>query len=182
MTILDLGGTFQYWQSLDFKYVNRVRITLLNLQKVEIPAGYDRFTSVAGDATDLSEYSDKQFDLVFSNSVNEHVGNFEAQKKMAAEMHRTGKHYYLQTPNKRFFFEPHFMFSFFQFFPLEARAFLVKHFQLGHMPKADSDQRALEIADSVRLMTKEELMQLFPEATIQEEKFLFMTKSFCLFF
>lgn len=46
--------------------------------------------------------------MVFSNSVIEHAGNYEKQKRMAAEMQRAGVHYYLQTPNKWFFMEPHF--------------------------------------------------------------------------
>lgn len=43
------------------------------------------------------------------------------------------------------------------------------------------EQQAFEIANSVRLMTKKELQQLFPEAIVKKERFLFMTKSFCLF-
>lgn len=181
ITILDLGGTLQYWQSLNFAYADTARITLLNLQKAEIPAGYGRFTSVAGDATELSEYGDKQFDLVFSNSVIEHVGDFEAQKRMASEIHRTGKHYYLQTPNRYFFLEPHTFFPLFQFLPVRARAFLHRHFKLGVMPKAESDKAALEEAKSIRLLTRKELEGLFPDAKIKKEKFLFTTKSFCLY-
>ena len=181
IAVLDLGGTLQYWQSLNFEYADTARITLLNLRKVEIPAGYDRFTSVVGDATDLSEYGDKQFDLVFSNSVIEHVGDFEAQKRMASEIHRTGKHYYLQTPNRYFFLEPHTFFPLFQFLPVRTKAFLHRHFRLGNMAKAGSDEAALEEAKSIRLLTEKELQALFPEAKIKKEKFLFMTKSFCLY-
>ena len=166
---------------MNFAYTDTARITLLNLQKAEIPTGYERFTSVAGDATDLSEYGDKQFDLVFSNSVIEHVGDYEAQKRMAAEMHRTGKHYYLQTPNRYFFLEPHTFVPLFQFLPVRTKAFLHRHFKLGVMPKAESDEAALKEAKSVRLMTEKELEGLFPEAKIKKEKFLFMTKSFCLY-
>ena len=39
----------------------------------------------------------------------------------------------------------------------------------------------MEEAKSIRLLTEKELQALFPEAKIKKEKFLFMTKSFCLY-
>ena len=72
--ILDVGGTFRYWQQVRFKYFDTATFVLLNLTKAEIPDGFENVGSVAGDATDLSEYADKEFDLAFSNSVIEHVG------------------------------------------------------------------------------------------------------------
>lgn len=177
---MDVGGTFGYWQSMNFKYADSTKFTLLNLEKPEIPDGYENFTGVAGDATNLSEYGDKQFDLVFSNSVIEHVGDFEAQKRMAVEMRRVGRHCYLQTPNKFFFMEPHYLRPFVQFLPVRARARLVRKFKIGNMPKAKNDEEAMQIAQSIRLMTMGELKELFPTAKIQKEKFLLMTKSYTL--
>lgn len=92
-------------------------------EKYQIPPEYDNISSVSGDATDLREYEDKSFNLVFSNSVIEHVGDFTAQRKMAKEMMRVGKHCYLQTPNRYFPLEPHFLFPCFQFLPIRLRAF-----------------------------------------------------------
>ena len=180
--ILDVGGTFRYWQQVRFKYFDTATLVLLNLTKAELPDGFENVSSVAGDATDLSEYADKEFDLAFSNSVIEHVGGVEAQKKMASEMKRVGKHYYLQTPNRYFFIEPHFLFPLFQFLPLKVKAFLIKRFQLGYMPKAKNDEEAAQIANSVHLLTKKELEELFPDAEIKREKFLFFTKSFYLYY
>ena len=180
-TILDLGGTVQYWKSVEFKYFDTAEFTLLNLEEFDVPEDYSNITSVAGDATDLHGYADKQFDLVFSNSCIEHVGGFEAQKRMAAEMVRTGKHYYLQTPNKWFILDPHWRVPFVHLFPRRLLVFLVERFQLGGMPRAGTKEEAERIVDSVRLMTERELRQLFPEADIRKEKFFFLTKSFCLF-
>ena len=69
-----------------------------------------------GDATDLSPFKDKSFDIVHSNSVIEHLYNFENQKKMASEIMRVGQKHIVQTPNKYFFLEPHL--SYFPFFNL----------------------------------------------------------------
>lgn len=82
-----MGGTFSCWQSVNFKYADSAKFTLLNLEMPEIPNGYENFTGVAGDATNLNEYWGKRFDF-FSNSVIEHVGDFKVQKRMVAEMKR----------------------------------------------------------------------------------------------
>lgn len=181
-SILDLGGTFDFWKTLEFNGLNTENITLLNLEKQQIPKEYPNILSVVGDATNLKEYGDHQFDLVFSNSVIEHVGDFRAQKRMAREVVRVGKHYYLQTPNRYFPLEPHYLIPFFQFFPLKLKAFLIRHWRIGHKPRASSNADALKIAKSVRLLSKNELKKLFPNAKINEERFGLLTKSFILYF
>lgn len=180
--VLDIGGTFEFWKVMEFGRLDTADITLLNLKECQIPENYGNITSVVGDATNLKEYGDQQFRLAFSNSVIEHVGDFEAQKRMAKEMVRVGKHCYLQTPNRYFPIEPHFLFPFFQFLPISIRTFLVKHWQLGNMPKGESRMEALNIAKSVRLLNKKELESLFPNVTIRKEKIGFLTKSFYLYF
>lgn len=180
--LLDAGGTPGFWKCMDFRYINAVSITTLNIKKYEPATTQHNVRSVVGDATDLREYADGQFDLVFSNSVIEHVGDFEKQREMAREMMRVGKHGYLQTPNKYFILEPHFLIPFFQFFPLRLKAFLIRRFQLGVVRKAKDDKEALEIAASVRLLTRKELSRLFPGVEIRREKIGFITKSFYLYF
>lgn len=180
ISVLDLGGTVQYWRRIGFQYFDSASFVLLNLEQVPVPEDLDNVTSVAGDATDLSQYADRQFDLVFSNSVIEHVGGFEAQKKMASEMLRTGKNFFLQTPNRYFFMEPHFIMPYFQFYPRWLRVLLLQHFRLGFVPRTQSKEEAQKVVDSVRLLTLRELRVLFPGAKIEKEKFLFMTKSYTL--
>lgn len=182
VSILDGGGTINYWKSLRFRYMDTANITLLNLEKVEMPEITSNMVCVTGDVTDLRNYADNQFDLCYSNSVIEHVGDFNAQKRMVEEMMRVGKHCYLQTPNKYFFMEPHFLVPFFQFFPVRLRSFLVERFDLGHMGKAKDKNEAVKIATSVRLLTKKELQDLFPNVKIQKEKLWIFTKSFYLYF
>lgn len=53
----------------------------MNLEKIHVSESYSNVSSVAGDATDLGEYGDKQFDLVFSNSVIEHVGGMQNKEE-----------------------------------------------------------------------------------------------------
>ena len=176
LSILDVGGTQPFWEGMGFIGDDDVRITLLNLSKVEVD--YPSFTSVAGDARDMSEFKDKQFDVVFSNSVIEHVGTRHDQQRMAREVMRLGQRYFVQTPNRFFPIEPHFLFPFFQFLPLRLRVFLVSHFDMGWHTKAANRREAVELASSIRLLTERELRGMFPGAKIFREKFLGLNKSF----
>ncbi len=52
-------------------------------------------------------FADQSFDLVFSNSVIEHVGSRDTQARFASEIARVGKLFWLQTPNRYFPIEQH---------------------------------------------------------------------------
>jgi 2-polyprenyl-3-methyl-5-hydroxy-6-metoxy-1,4-benzoquinol methylase len=180
LRILDVGGTLNFWSTMDYLDRGRdIELTLLNLSKAESP--YPHVTTVAGDARDMKAFHDGQFDLVFSNSVIEHVGDFDDQKRMADEVRRVGKGYFLQTPNLYFPIEPHFLFPYFQFLPIRVKVFLLRHFRIGwHGPTRDL-QKAKKTATSIRLLKKSELARLFPDGQIVEERFLGLVKSFIVF-
>lgn len=175
LTILDIGGTEKFWQSAIWDAGRDVRITLLNLS--EQPVSAPNFTSVVGDALSL-QFPDASFDIAFSNSVIEHVGDFANQRKMAREVMRVGKRYFVQTPNRYFPIEPHFLFPFFQFLPIGLRAELLRRFRLGWFEREPDPKRARKIVEEIRLLDKREMLALFPGSHLFEEKFLWMTKSF----
>jgi hypothetical protein len=177
--ILDVGGTEAYWENMDFTSAGNIHITLLNLEAV--PVKNNNFSSVKGDATDLSVYPDKHFDIVFSNSVIEHLFNKEAQKKMAKEIRRVGKCYYVQTPNYWFPMEPHWMFPFFQFLPFGVRVFLTKNFNLGYYKKSVTTEAARERVEEVKLLTERELKELFPDGKVYREIFMGLKKSITMY-
>jgi hypothetical protein len=174
--LLDVGGTQLFWERMGFTEQSGVEIVLLNLSETAV--AHAHFISVIGDATDLKPFADQEFDIVFSNSVIEHVGTFEDQRRMAQEVRRVGKRYFLQTPNRYFPIEPHFLVPLFQFLPLSMQVFLVRHFDLGWSKKIPDKQKAVEHVRSIRLLTKRELAALFPGAAIYSERFLGLTKSF----
>lgn len=176
--ILDIGGTHAFWNSIGFKYSKNCEFTLLNLADIEIPEGVTGFKSIRGDATDMREIADNSYDLVFSNSCIEHVGKKPEWKKMVSEMRRTGKYYFLQTPNRAFFMEPHFLMPWFQFLPMKMKAFILLHFRFGWFKYIRTREEALEAADSIHLLSYKDVKELFPDGTIKKERFLGMTKSF----
>ena len=174
LRILDIGGTLAFWKAMGFND-EQVSITLLNL--TEQPVSGDHFLSVAGDATQLN-FPNQSFDIVFSNSVIEHLFTEENQIKMAAEVQRVGKYYFIQTPNYWFPLEPHWLFPFFQFLPFSFRVWLTQHFSLGHIPKCTSKEAAQLQVREIQLLTKAQLQKLFPTATIYAEPLLIWNKSF----
>ena len=184
ITILDIGGSYEYWRDINCKYFNNLDITLVNISPLKIPKGMKKVTnikSINGDGRNLSEIKNLQFDIVFSNSCIEHVGHKQEWKKMADEMKRVGRNYFLQTPNRYFPLEPHFLFPFFQFFPFRLKTFFVYHFKLGFWAKAETKEEAKVIASEINLLSKKDLKELFPDANIKCEKLFGLTKSFMVY-
>jgi len=176
LRILDVGGTEDYWQALGFGERDDIWVTLLNVTACSTST--PQFLSIAGDARDLSQFKRREFDVVFSNSVIEHVGDFPDQKHMADEVQRVGKRYFVQTPNRRFPIEPHFLFPFFQFLPEPVQIYLLGHFRLGTYEVVTDRDYARELVREIRLLSLGEFRRLFPVANIYHERLLGMTKSF----
>jgi hypothetical protein len=177
--ILDIGGTQSYWERMHFTNVSNVFVTLLNLKTM--PVNYNNFTSVKGDACNLSEFEDKHFDVVFSNSVIEHLFTLENQQKMAAEVRRVGKNYYVQTPNYYFPFEPHWLRPFFHYLPFGMKVWLTQNFNMGHYPKSPHKEAAIQRVNEVRLLTPKDMRSLFPDGKLYREKFFGLTKSITMY-
>ena len=171
--VLDAGGTPEFWEQMGI--VPGLSVVLLNVK--ERQTSLPNLTCVVGDATEMSLFQDKEFDVAFSNSVIEHVGDRARQAKMAREIMRVGTRYFVQTPNYYFPIEPHFLFPFFQFLPVACKAFLLHHFAMGWVYKRSTKEAAREAAMDVHLLTRKALRDLFPSAKIYKEKVLGLTKS-----
>jgi hypothetical protein len=100
---------------------------------------------------------------VFSNSVIEHMGAFGEQARFAKEVRRVGRRYFVQTPNRWFPLEPHYLVPGFQFLPVFVQKWLHTHCDLGNIRKT-------EPFGTIRLMTRNELQELFPGAHILPER------------
>jgi hypothetical protein len=173
--VLDVGGTVGFWERMGLDELAPVDLHVLN--RAVTTARNGDFVLHQGDATDMSGFGDNSFDVVFSNSVIEHVGDLEAQRCMAAEVRRVGTCYWVQTPCRWFPIEPHYFLPFFGVLPLGARAWMLHHFgaRPGGRRIARDDARAR--AQRVRLMRRSELRDVFPAAQIDRERVLGLTKS-----
>jgi len=175
LRILDLGGKVNFWENRGLAGNNDYHITLLNIEIEK--SEYSNIKSNIGSATDLSEFKDHSMDLVHSNSVIEHLHNFENQKKMAQEAIRVGKKYIIQTPNKYFFIEPHYLLPFFGYLPKSVKYWILTKTKLSRLKKWD-EKFAKQYIQEIRLISEKEMKILFPTSKIYFEKFLGMNKSF----
>ncbi|TAG31650.1 MAG: class I SAM-dependent methyltransferase [Sphingobacteriia bacterium] len=173
--ILDIGGTMAFWQSMNFNPLD-IRITLLNLEpssSVSYP-----FECIQADATKLTQFGDQSVDIVFSNSVIEHLFTWENQQKMAQEVQRVGKNYFIQSPNYWFPIEPHWVFPCFQYLPFWVKCWMTQQFALGHIGAIKDAARAREQVAEIKLLSLKEIKQLFPHSAVYKEKFMGLNKSF----
>jgi hypothetical protein len=176
LRVLDVGGTEEFWQALGYGDRDDLWVTLLNVTACSTSS--PQFNSIAGDARDLSQFKRREFDVVFSNSVIEHVGDFVDQKRMADEVQRVGRRYFVQTPNRYFPIEPHFLFPFFQFLPEALQVYLLGRYRLGTYDIVTDRDYARELVREIRLLSLGEFRSLFPVASIYRERLLGLTKSF----
>jgi hypothetical protein len=177
--ILDLGGRETYWQiGQDFIEANRkkLRFTLVNLEK-ETVEDHALFESLTGDATDPNLLAGRIFDLVHSNSVVEHVGDFPDMKRFAENTKRLAPRYYVQTPNYWFPYEPHFRFPGFQYLPQAVRIGMIQRFSLGFFPRIQDPAAARDIIRHHHLVNTRQMRELFDDARIIHEKFYGLNKS-----
>lgn len=175
ISVLDVGGTVAFWSSLGESTGKDFDVTLMNLEPClnEVPG----FNFAEGDARDLREYRDGQFDMVFSNSVIEHVGDYADMQRMADEVRRVGRFYMVQTPNRYFPIEPHFHVPLFQFLPARLRAEMLMRRDLGWVKREPELEEALQIVNGVKLIGRSQMQAIFPDATIHMERFLGFGKS-----
>jgi len=175
LRILDVGGTGYFWENSALPKLKQIEIVLLNLHEEEI--NHPAIRSVTGDAVAMPEFGDKSFDLVFSNSVIEHVYTLENQKKMADEIMRVGNKYFIQTPNRTFPIEAHYALPYAQYMPKKFIYFLLTKTKMSRLNRWKPED-AQQYLDEIRLLDEEQLRQLFPRAEIYKEKLLGLVKSF----
>ena len=144
--VLDVGGTVSFWEESEIALDERVSIVVANLVVDPTQPRTRAISAIQADARDLSMFPDARFDVVFSNSVVEHLIGFSDREAMAKEIRRVGRRYFVQTPNRYFFVEPHFGFPFFQFLPVSVRAWLLQHFALAWAGKIAERDKALRVA------------------------------------
>jgi hypothetical protein len=101
------------------------------------------------------------YDLVFSNSVIEHVGGHERRERFAEAVRTLADAYWVQTPYRYFPVEPHWIAPAMQFLPVAARSAIAYRWPLAHTRPVD---RADAVASVLwtELLDRTQLRQLLP--------------------
>jgi len=175
LQMLDVGGTNEFWESRGWAGRSDVFIKTLNIAAEE--QRHENIQPLAGDATDLKCFTDQSFDVVFSNSVIEHLFTLENQGRMASEIQRVGKAFWVQTPNYWFPMEPHFHVPGWQWLPLGLRVRMLQRRRCGWRGPCSDSVKARRLVEEVRLLTGRELSRMFPGATLLPERFCGLVKS-----
>jgi hypothetical protein len=176
--ILDLGGLPHFWT-----VPVEAQITIVNvkpLEDYELAYMPPNMTAVVGDGTCL-QFKDQEFDIVFSNSVIEHLGTAERQRAFAQEVQRVGKSYWIQTPAREFPIEPHFFTPFVHWLPKGVQRHLLRNFTLWGLMGRPNDLVVEMTLAELRLLKFAEFQSMFPKGDIWTERVLGLPKSYTAF-
>jgi len=203
MRVVDLGGEVEAWSMAAVRPAQLVLVNLHSVAKTVLHE-HEWISSVMADACDREVLAGENFDLVYSNSVVEHVGGHARRIAFADTVHRLAPRHWVQTPNRYFPIEPHYWAPAAQLLPIGARARFMRRWPSGTMrhaagrddwpetaagaskyPLESSDvpigtvdiHHALRGALSIELLTATEMQFYFPESVILRDRFGGVTKS-----
>jgi hypothetical protein len=168
--IVDLGGLAGSWAGIE----RPCEITVVNLPGAErhttVPEQH-RVEVVTGDACELSRFADASFDIAFSNSVIEHVGDAHRRRALAEEARRLAPRYWVQTPSIWFPVEAHTGMPFYWFYPAPAKRWLKARWS-ERLP------RWTEMVEGTTVLSRGEMEALFPDGRIWTERLAGWPKSY----
>lgn len=167
MNVLDLGGSPRFWRTTPARPAH---VTTVNLDPSDPPERW--IDHIVGDACTLRLDG---YDLVFSNSLLEHVGGHLQRRQLAQRIQAAAPRWWVQTPNRWFPIEPHFVVPGMQFMPTPVRATVAAHWHAG--PRRMNKAAARKMVEGIDLIGRRELAGLFPDARIVVERFAGMPKS-----
>jgi len=172
MRILDLGGSASIWRHVEVP----LNLTILNLDANLLAATESRhqITFVQGDACDARHYRDGEFDLVFSNSVIEHVGPQPRQAAFAREVRRLARDYWIQTPSRWFPLEAHCGMPFWWFYPEVVRRWFIRRWK----PRLPA---YTEMVEGTRVLRLKDFRRLFPDGELYLEVAYGFPKSYTVY-
>jgi hypothetical protein len=172
MSVLDLGGTAGAWRLVPTR---PARLVLLNIEE---PGELSGAQSAIGDACDPPDWVRREhFDLVFSNSLIEHVGGHWRRQRFAEVVRSVAEHHWVQTPYRYFPLEPHYVGPLFQFVPLAARGRLVARWPIGSLATVKDRALCLAQAQQTELVSRTEMRGYFPDSKLLDERVLGVAKS-----
>lgn len=180
MKLLDVGAQIDpnsngERQLIDtYPWKNNFSVVNISAEHIStIQKRYPEIEAVVCDACELP-WADKSFDVVFSNAVIEHLGSFERQKAMAAEIMRVGKRWFVTTPNRWFPFEFHLRLPLVTWLPGKSYLRIGNIISYNHL--RGKYMFGVKRSD-LRLMSAGELRKCFPGSSIVKQRVTFMAET-----
>ena len=173
MSVLDLGGSLSTWERAP---VRAKHVHVVNISKP--PAQVPDWAEVErADACALPPHiASRRYDLVFSNSVIEHVGGHERRVRFAEAVRSLSDRYWVQTPYRYFPIEPHWLVPGLQFLPIAMRARIAHKWPLVYTP-GRAKAAVLNTVMWTELIDRTQMRHYFPDAELRAERVAGLTKS-----
>jgi len=168
--IIDVGGTLFNWKLID-------KVPKLTIVNVDIEEHVeDNATFMRADGRSLP-FPDNAFDIAYSNSVIEHVGDWEAKEAFAREIRRVANGYFVQTPNFYFPLDQHLFTPLTHFLPKSILKKVLRNGTVLGWLVRPTPEVVEWIVNATSLLSISDMRKLFPDAEFHRERFLGMTKS-----
>jgi ubiquinone/menaquinone biosynthesis C-methylase UbiE len=168
--VLDLGGGANSFFVDRFPKQEHVVLVDINYNTAhQAKERHPNLLVVVADGGQLP-FAKKSIEIVISNSVIEHVNDPE---KLAIEIQRVSKGYFLQTPNEKFPMETHSLIAI-PFFNFVAKRWLKRSL-------CTIFGASFEYIESVHYLSEKRLKSLFPDSTLVYEKAFGLKKSFYIY-
>jgi hypothetical protein len=178
---LDVGGDPRTWieRPQILGQIDCLNITAIQFDPTLYPNHNIRM--IIGDGCHLP-FNDFTYDIVFSNSVIEHVGEWSDQLHFASEVRRTGRKLWIQTPAFECILEPHLLAPFLHWLPMSIRRKLTRWCSLWGWIQRPSQIEVDEFLSGIHLLSKRKFATLFPDCKIITERIFFIfPKSYIAF-
>ena len=173
MSVLDLGGSLSTWERAPVR-AKHVHVVNISKPPAEVP---DWAEVERGDACALPPHiANRRYDLVFSNSVIEHVGGHERRVRFAEAVRSLSDRYWVQTPYRYFPIEPHWLVPGLQFLPIALRARIAHKWPLVYTP-GRAKAAVLHTVMWTELIDRTQMRHYFPDAELRAERVAGLTKS-----
>lgn len=171
MRVLDLGGTTVSWSVLGLRPAS---VTIVNLDH-DGKAPCEPWMKMVD--ADACEGGFGQYDLVFSNSLMEHLGGHARRQQFANVVRESAPAWWIQTPYRYFPIEPHWVFPGMQFLPFRMRVMICQHWSMLDMPACKDANEAADLVASTELISATEMRTYFPTSEIWFERIAGIPKS-----
>lgn len=174
LRVIDLGGSQVMWRRWLFSDEDRVHVTLVNshagdTSHLDEEAAGSFFVEWRHDVRQLTASDLAPFDIVFSNSLLEHLYSRDEQRAVADTVMASGKPYFVQVPNRRCLVDPHFphpLAPFYAGWPRSVQAVALAHHRLGSGAKSGSVAAARARLRDYVPIDRATLQHLFPDSRV----------------
>ena len=171
-TLVDVGGYWWNWKDRAGAVGSVLCVNPVDAGD-GTASGLPNVRQEKGDGCALG-HGDGSFEIAFSNSVIEHVGDLSKQRAFAREVRRVGRKVWVQTPALECPFEPHLLAIGLHWIPGRLGHLARKYLSPRAWIDGPNSETMQDILGHTRLLSRREFGELFPDCRIVTERILWV--------